>query len=88
MRRWKQPLSTAAGYRLQGGEHAFVEATVRKALDHLTRGYRLVFTLEDNVVVGGFGSWVAKFYAASGRKRVITLVIRISLFPRVRLGTA
>lgn len=40
-----------------------------KALDHLTKGTDLVFTLEDNVVVGGFGSWVAKFYAASGRKQ-------------------
>jgi len=57
-----------------------------KALDHLTKGTDLVFTLEDNVVVGGFGSWVAKFYAASGRKRVITFGYPDQFVPQGTIG--
>ncbi|HHX01898.1 MAG TPA: 1-deoxy-D-xylulose-5-phosphate synthase [Firmicutes bacterium] len=56
-----------------------------KDLDHLAQGTDLVFTLEDNVAAGGFGSSVAKFYAAAGQKRVVTFGYPDQFIPQGRI---
>jgi len=55
-------------------------------LDELTDGTDLVFTLEDNVAAGGFGSSVAKFYAAAGSKRVVVIGYPDQFIPQGRIA--
>lgn len=55
-------------------------------LDQVTRGTDLVFTLEDNVAAGGFGSSVAKFYAAAGTKQVIIFAYPEQFIPQGKIA--
>ncbi|NLM69041.1 MAG: 1-deoxy-D-xylulose-5-phosphate synthase [Firmicutes bacterium] len=54
-------------------------------LDRFTRDTNLIFTIEDNAVIGGFGSHVARLAAASGQKRVITFGYPDQFVPQGRI---
>lgn len=52
----------------------FVKPMDEKMLEDLARKYDLFITVEDNVIIGGFGSGVLEFFARKGiTKRVINL---------------
>lgn len=49
----------------------FISGVDEALLQHLTADHRLVVTLEDGVVEGGFGQKIARFYALNGEMKVI-----------------
>ncbi len=55
----------------------FIRPIDQKKLDAIAKKFTLVFTLEDNVITGGFGSGVLEYFADSGKNNV--RVVRLGL---------
>jgi len=48
----------------------FVRPLDGKKLDEIARKFKLIFTVEDNVITGGFGSGVLEYFSETGKKNV------------------
>jgi len=48
----------------------FVRPLDAKKLDEIARKFKLIFTVEDNVITGGFGSGVLEYFSEMGKKDI------------------
>ncbi len=66
----------AEGYACSLINARFAKPLDEKMLEEVTEGHRLIVTLEENVITGGFGEHVTEYYNRSGRPiRILNIAI-------------
>ena len=66
----------AEGYACSLINARFAKPLDEKMLEEVTEGHRLIVTLEENVITGGFGEHVTEYYNRSGRSiRILNIAI-------------
>ena len=66
----------AEGYACSLINARFAKPLDEKMLEEVTEGHRLIVTLEENVITGGFGEHVTDYYNRSGRSiRILNIAI-------------